>query len=59
MQDTFIPLDIAYLDANARIIDIQQMEPETTRLHTSSGPRSQSGPRRRSCSGPSGGATRV
>jgi len=38
MQDTFIPLDIAYLDANARIIDIQQMEPETTRLHTSSGP---------------------
>ena len=38
MQDTFIPLDIAYLDANARIIDIQQMEPETTRLYTSSGP---------------------
>jgi hypothetical protein len=38
MQDTYIPLDIAYLDANARIIDIQQMEPETTRLHTSSGP---------------------
>ena len=38
MQDTFIPLDIAYLDANARIIDIQQMEPETTRMHTSSGP---------------------
>ncbi len=38
MQDTFIPLDIAYMDANARIIDIQQMEPETTRLYTSSGP---------------------
>jgi uncharacterized membrane protein (UPF0127 family) len=38
MQDTFIALDIAYLDANARIIDIQQMEPQTTRLHTSSGP---------------------
>ena len=38
MQDTYIPLDIAYLDANARIIDIQQMEPETTRMHTSSGP---------------------
>ncbi|MCY3706329.1 MAG: DUF192 domain-containing protein [Gammaproteobacteria bacterium] len=38
MQDTFIPLDIAYLDANARIIDIQQMEPQTTSLHTSSGP---------------------
>ncbi len=38
MQDTYIPLDIAYLDANARIIDIQQMEPETTRLYTSSGP---------------------
>lgn len=38
MQDTYIPLDIAYLDADARIIDIQQMEPETTRMHTSSGP---------------------
>ncbi len=38
MQDTYIPLDIAYLDANARIIDIQQMEPESTRMHTSSGP---------------------
>ena len=38
MQDTYIPLDIAYLDATARIIDIQQMEPETTRMHTSSGP---------------------
>lgn len=38
MQDTFIPLDIAYMDANARIIDIQQMEPQTTRLYTSSGP---------------------
>ncbi len=38
MQDTYIPLDIAYLDANARIIDIQQMEPESTRLYTSSGP---------------------
>ncbi len=38
MQDTFIPLDIAYLDEDARIIDIQQMEPESTRLHTSSAP---------------------
>lgn len=38
MQDTFIPLDIAYLDSDARIIDIQQMEPETTLMHTSSGP---------------------
>ncbi len=38
MQDTFIPLDIAYLDTDARIVDIQPMEPETTRLHTSSGP---------------------
>lgn len=38
MQDTYIPLDIAYLDADARIIDIQQMEPESTRMHTSSGP---------------------
>lgn len=38
MQDTFIALDIAYMDNGARIIDIQQMEPQTTRLHTSSGP---------------------
>ena len=38
MQDTFIALDIAYMDSDARIIDVQQMEPQTTRLHTSAGP---------------------
>jgi uncharacterized protein len=27
MKNTFIPLDIAYLDANLRIVDIQAMEP--------------------------------
>jgi uncharacterized membrane protein (UPF0127 family) len=30
MKNTFIPLDIAYLDAELRIVDIQAMEPEST-----------------------------
>jgi uncharacterized membrane protein (UPF0127 family) len=30
MSNTFIPLDIAYLDENLRIVDIQAMQPETT-----------------------------
>ena len=30
MKDTFIPLDIAYLDADLRIVDILPMEPQTT-----------------------------
>ncbi len=38
MQNTFIPLDIAYLDGKARIVDIQAMEPETTTLHPSAAP---------------------
>ena len=29
MKDTFIPLDIAYLDADLRIVDILAMEPES------------------------------
>jgi uncharacterized membrane protein (UPF0127 family) len=35
MKDTFIPLDIAYLDANLKIVDIQPMEPETLESHPS------------------------
>jgi len=30
MKDTFIPLDIAYIDSEFRIVDIQAMEPEST-----------------------------
>jgi uncharacterized membrane protein (UPF0127 family) len=30
MKNTFIPLDIAYLDAEFRIVDIMAMEPENT-----------------------------
>lgn len=38
MEDTFIPLDIAYMDQRMRIVDIQQMEPETDRLYESAAP---------------------
>ena len=38
MKDTLIPLDIAYIDENLRIIDIQAMEPQTTDLHPSAQP---------------------
>jgi hypothetical protein len=38
MQDTYIPLDIAYMDASFRIVDIQQMEPLTTDAHPSTAP---------------------
>ena len=37
MKDTYIALDIAYLDVNFRIVDIQQMEPQTEELHNSAG----------------------
>lgn len=30
MKNTFIPLDIAYLDAGFKIVDIKAMEPEST-----------------------------
>ncbi len=33
MQNTFVPLSIAFVDADGLIIDIQDMEPETTTLH--------------------------
>ena len=38
MKDTFIPLDIAYLDADLRIVDIQAMEPESVDPHPSALP---------------------
>ncbi|HSG48392.1 MAG TPA: DUF192 domain-containing protein, partial [Longimicrobiales bacterium] len=38
MQNTYIPLDIAYMDAQFRIVDIQQMEPMTTEPHMSRAP---------------------
>ena len=38
MSNTFIPLDIAYMDAELRIVDIQAMEPETTSGHPSALP---------------------
>jgi uncharacterized membrane protein (UPF0127 family) len=33
MQNTFVPLSIAFIDQDGLIIDIQDMEPETTTLH--------------------------
>lgn len=38
MQNTFIPLDIAYMDPSFRIIDIKPMEPEDETFVESSGP---------------------
>ncbi len=38
MKDTYIALDIAYLDVNFRIVDIQQMEAQTEDLHGSAAP---------------------
>ena len=38
MKNTLIPLDIAYIDREGRIVDIQQMEPQTTATHDSAAP---------------------
>ncbi|MEX2526292.1 MAG: DUF192 domain-containing protein [Gemmatimonadota bacterium] len=38
MRNTFIPLDIAYLDSSLRIVDIQAMEPEDENLYPSAAP---------------------
>jgi uncharacterized membrane protein (UPF0127 family) len=38
MQNTYVALDIAFLDASFAVVDIQQMEPLTTDPHESGGP---------------------
>lgn len=38
MKNTLIALDIAYADNQGRIVDIQQMEPQTLETHNSAGP---------------------
>lgn len=38
MRNTMIPLDIAYIDENLTIIDIQAMEPQTEDPHPSAKP---------------------
>lgn len=38
MKNTLISLDIAYIDREGRIVDIQQMEPQTTETHDSAAP---------------------
>ncbi|TVR65336.1 MAG: DUF192 domain-containing protein [Gemmatimonadales bacterium] len=38
MRNTFVALDIAFLDTDHRIVDIQQMEPETDELTESAAP---------------------
>ncbi len=38
MQDTLVSLDIAFLDANMVIIDLQEMESRSSSIYSSSGP---------------------
>lgn len=38
MQNTYVNLDIAFMDAGFRIVDIQQMEAESTEFHESAAP---------------------
>jgi hypothetical protein len=38
MQNTYVSLDIAFLDADLRIVDIQQMEAESEEYHESRAP---------------------
>lgn len=38
MNNTYVALDIAYLDAGFNVVDIQQMEPQTTDPHESAAP---------------------
>ena len=38
MQNTYVALDIAFLDPGFRVVDIQQMEPLTTDPHESAAP---------------------
>lgn len=38
MQNTYVALDVAFIDASFRIVDIQQMEPQTTEIHDGARP---------------------
>ena len=38
MQNTYVSLDIAFIDANFRIVDIQQMEARSTEVHDGARP---------------------
>ena len=38
MSNTYVALDIAYLDAGFTVVDIQQMEPQSTDPHESAAP---------------------
>jgi uncharacterized membrane protein (UPF0127 family) len=38
MQNTFVALDVAFIDSNFRVVDIQQMEPESTEIHDGARP---------------------
>ena len=38
MSNTYVALDVAFLDENLRITGIQEMEPESTEYHDSPGP---------------------
>lgn len=38
MRNTFIPLDVAFIDRTGRIVDIQQMEPQSDETHTARAP---------------------
>ena len=38
MQNTYVALDVAFIDADFRVVDIQQMEPETTDVHDGARP---------------------
>jgi uncharacterized membrane protein (UPF0127 family) len=38
MQNTYIPLSVAFIDGEGRILNILDMEPKTTDTHTAAGP---------------------
>ena len=38
MSNTYVALDVAFLNTNLAVVDIQQMEPETTTFHDSASP---------------------
>jgi uncharacterized protein len=38
MDNTYVALDVAFLDASLRVVDVEQMEPETTTIHDSAAP---------------------